>query len=255
MDAHETTVYHAIIMSAVIIGCIIGYAVFSLYRQQRKNVRNQRLNFADEIRLLENERGRVSRDLHDGAGLLLSITKTHLNEVTALSAGDRFHIQKANEAVDQLVRQLGHIAVNLSPSSLVRKGLHYTLEHFFEETRQTFATEIIFVYEVKRAIPAEAAIHLYRIVQELTHNTMKHAGAGTLRVHFRENRGRLYLLCKDDGVGFDPAAAAEKGGGLGLGSLKSRTELLNGKLKCTSKPGYGTEYFFAFNLDGGTQNG
>lgn len=254
MDTHETTIYHAIIMSAIIIGCIIGYAVFSLFRQQRKNVRNQRLNFADEINLIEKERRRVSRDLHDDAGLWLSVAKTHINEVHAPSTKNKFHIQKANEAVDELVQRLGHIAVNLSPASLVRKGLHYTLEDFFEETRQAFDTEIVFVYEVKSEIPPEAAIHLYRIVQELTHNAMKHARAARFTVHFREKDRRLYLLCKDDGVGFDKALAAEKGG-LGLGSLKSRTELLNGKLKCTSKPGYGTEYFFAFSPEGGTQKG
>jgi signal transduction histidine kinase len=212
------------------------------------------MHFANEINSVENERSRISRDLHDSAAPLLGFSKAHVNEVNAASEEDRAHIEKANEAMDRLMRQMKDIATNLSPSSLSRKGLHYALEDFFEDCRQAFSLPIVFVYEVSRGIPQEAAIHLYRIVQEITHNTIKHSKAKKLRVHFKEKKQKLYLLCKDDGIGFDPEQVDERSKSLGLVSLKSRTELLKGKLRCKSKLKYGTEYFFEFPFEGTMQS-
>lgn len=249
MGTHETTIYNAILVSCLTMGCIIGYFVLSLFRQQRRYVREQRVHFAREINSVETERGRMSRDLHDSAAPLLSFIKAHVNEINAGSEEDRFHIEKANEMMDQLMRQLKEIASNLSPSSLVKKGLGYALEDFFSDTRMAFSLPVVFTCEIKQELPPAVAIHLYRIVMEITQNAIKHARASQLTIHLKEKKQKLYLWCRDDGIGFN-AEEADKGKGLGLASLKSRTELLDGKLRCTSKPNYGTEYFFEFPLTG-----
>lgn len=242
MYSHETSVYYAVLITALTIGCIIVYFILSLFRQQRKNIENRFAYFAADINLLEKDRSRVSRDLHDEMGTLLSVAQWHIHEVNAPLEEDKLHLEKATEMVEQMRRRLTEIAANLSPRSLTRKGLRFTLEHFFEDMKLVSGLQVVFTYEAGDVSDTEKGIHIYRIVQEITHNAIKHARAKQLVIHFKERKGKLYVYCKDDGIGFD--AGEEKGHGSGLGNLQSRTELLKGKMTCTSKPGHGTEYLF-----------
>jgi signal transduction histidine kinase len=138
--------------------------------------------------------------------------------------------------------------VNLAPNLLVRKGLRFTLEKFIEDLGDVNKLQTELLYQVKTEIGAEKAIHLYRIIQEISHNTLKHAKAKKLLIHLKEKHGKLYLLCRDDGRGFNALEVNENRTGLGLGSLQSRTVMLEGKMRFKSKPKYGTEYFFEFPL-------
>lgn len=254
MYSHETSIYHAVVFTVIIIGFILGYVIYSLFLKHRRNVREQRKNFSSEINLLEKERGRVSRDIHDDAGSLIGLVLAHINEVKVQDAGDRAHIEDANALLEELTKRLKAIAVNLSPQILQKKGLEYTLHDYFERMQALFPLRIRFIYEVESRIGPEARIHIYRIIQEITNNTVKHAKAKQLKVHFRERNKMLYLLCRDDGIGFDLKGGQEESTGLGLASLKSRTEILEGKLKCTSNLKDGTEYFFAFPFEGTGEN-
>jgi signal transduction histidine kinase len=235
-------------MSCLAIGVIILYFVFSLLRHKRRKDRELRELFAREIYSVEEERNRISRELHDGAAPLIGFSKAHVNEIKAGSKKDREHIENASGSLNKLAKQLREVAAGLTPSSLLRKGLQYSLQDFFHDVRQLNLTEIEFVYDVQTCPDPEKAIHLYRIVQEITNNTIKHAGARKLKVHFRERKQRLYLWCKDDGKGFD-TESGDSGNGQGLKNLKSRTEILKGVIRYTSKPKHGTEYFFEFPID------
>jgi signal transduction histidine kinase len=248
MDSHETSVYHAVVTAGAVIGFIIAYFVLSVFQHQRKRVQAQRLYFSGEINLLEKDRSRMSNDLHDSAAPLLSAAKTHINELTAPTEKDQFHVEKANERLDQLMKHLREVSINLSHTSLIRKGLEFTMQSFFGEVIQPFGIQVEFTYELNSTVAPETGIHLLRIVQEITHNVLKHARATAFVVHFKEKRQKLFVLCKDNGIGFKPEKLNGSREGLGLGTIQSRTELLNGKLRFTSKPQHGTEYFFEFPI-------
>jgi signal transduction histidine kinase len=81
------------------------------------------------------------------------------------------------------------------------------------------------------------------MIQEIVHNTIKHAQAKNLQIGFSEENGHLLCLTKDDGKGFDREKAMTASQGLGLRSLESRCEILNGILTLESAPGLGTNYF------------
>jgi signal transduction histidine kinase len=81
------------------------------------------------------------------------------------------------------------------------------------------------------------------MIQEIVHNTLKHAQAASLQIGLSEENGHLLFLTKDDGKGFDKEKALAGAHGLGLKSLESRCEILNGILSLESHPGSGTNYF------------
>ena len=248
MDTYESSIYTAVVITAIVIGSSIVYFVVSVFRQQRNYLKQQRLYFTDEINLLEKERRRVATDLHDDIGPLLSVTKTHLGQIKPGDDGEARHIEKANEYLVRLMKRMGQIAVNLTPAALTKKGLEFALREFFYDLSEAYGLEIVFHYGISSVIDTSASIHLYRIVQEISHNTIKHAGASELQVHFKERKDRLYIFCKDNGTGFVAGEVNERRTGLGLSSLKSRTALLKGKMNLRSEMNKGTEYFFEFPL-------
>jgi signal transduction histidine kinase len=248
MDTYETSIYTAVIITGLVLGCIIVYFAFAVFRQQRTYIKMQRKTFSDEINLLEKERHRVARDLHDELGPLLSLAKSHISLVKTTDEKGIYHIEKSNEKLSFLIKRMGQIAINLTPGALARKGLHFTLDEYFRELADVCPIRFVYVYEVKSHLDLSTGIHLYRIIQEITHNAIKHSRAASMEVRLKELNQKLYIFCKDDGVGFAPESNREKRQGLGMGSLKSRTAMLDGKMKCTSSAKDGTAYFFEFPL-------
>lgn len=248
MDSYETSIYTAVLITAVVLWSSIAYFAVSVFRQHKNSLKMQRLVFSDEINLLEKERRRISNDLHDDIGPLLSTIKTYLEQMHPVTEKEAGHLDKAEELLSRLMKRMGQIAINLTPKPLIKKGLAFTLDQFFKDLSEVYPIRFLFRYEVDGVIEADKSIHLYRIVQEVSHNVLKHANASELHIHFKQRKDIVYLYCKDDGVGFSIEEMNEKRPGLGLSSLQSRTALLDGKMQMHSAPGKGTEYFFEFPL-------
>lgn len=245
MDAHETTLYSSVLIAGLGMLCLTLYFAFSAIWHQRKHIRLQRQNFLDEIGLLEKERTRIARDLHDELAPMLSIARFQLACFTGKDAAEREALQKASEALERVMLRLGEIAVNLNANVLVKKGFRFALADFFLELECVSPLKIRFHYEVVRDIPLETGIHLYRIVQEVAHNAFKHSAARLLDVQVKEQAGKLLLYLGDDGKGFCYEQCLKDSAGIGLQSIRSRTGMLGGTFECLSGPTKGTSYFFA----------
>ena len=242
MDAFETRLYSAVLITAVTTGCLIFFFAASLIRSQRKFVRFQRQSFLKEVSLLENERTRIARDLHDELGPLLSLTKLLIGDVTVAQEKGAKQLEKANQNLETILHKLGEISINLTPTGLLKKGLHFALSDFFADIREASPIALRFQYDVISPIQPALGIHLYRIVREAVHNCLKHAEATQVAVSVTEKNKILQIYYQDNGKGFPIQAYMEAATGLGLRSIKSRTEMLGGSLRYQSRPGTGTYY-------------
>jgi len=227
-----------------VLGTIILFFAYSVFRHQRKRFELQRRSFLAEVAVLEKERTRIATDLHDELGPLLAIAKYQIDHIEDISEDERAHLIKARSHIETVINRLGGIAVNLTPGTLVRKGLPDALKEFIEHYREVSGMNVRFQYQVNSPIPEYMSIHIYRIVQEVLHNAFKHAASSYIDVLLKEKNDTLYLFCKDNGKGFAYDELIKQSKGLGLRSLKSRAEMLRGKMQCESKEGSGTEYFF-----------
>lgn len=246
MGAYETSVYTTAVTIAILLGASIGYFVVSVSKQKRYFLEQQRKYFTDEINLLEKDRSRTAHDLHDEIGPLVSAMRTLLQVLRPVDEKDADYIKKMEAYTGQFLVSMRRIAINLSPTALAKKGLAFALGQLQENLQELYTTRFVLVYDVRSEIDEGSRIHLYRIVQELLHNTIKHAKASEVRIHFKERKGRLYLVCSDDGSGFAVEDTRENSGGFGLSSLRSRTSVLRGSMQMESKPGEGTRYVFEF---------
>ena len=243
MDALETSLYTAVLITGVVFICLTVFFAFSAIWHQRKHIRIQRQNFLDEISLLEKERNRVACDLHDELAPVLSLARFQVLSLASELPQEGDALQNVGLKLERVMLRLGEIAHNLNASTLVRKGLEFALSDFLLEIESLGTLRVSFVYDVAHDVPPVIGIHLYRIVQEVAQNSLKHAEASALEVHVKERFGKLFLFLRDDGRGFSYSRAVRLPSGIGLQSIRSRTGMLGGKFQCRSSPQRGTSFF------------
>lgn len=248
MDAGQTNIFTAILISCILLGVIISYFIFSITRQQRRNLELHRMNILAELNAMERERTRIAADLHDELGPLLAVIKFKINSVESADPSDQKELAKASSHVDDLIKRIREISANLMPSALARKGLIIALQEFISNVSHA-ALHITFKYSELPELNQEQKINIYRIVQEIVHNTIKHAKAGELVVDLSARQNVVVLMATDNGIGFNPAGAGNESDGLGLRNLNSRTELMRGKFAIDSQPEKGTTYYFEIPIN------
>jgi PAS domain S-box-containing protein len=182
----------------------------------------------------ENERKRFSRDLHDGLGAILSTLKIYagLLQKESRSAEEKNDlIKEMKTAINHAVETTRNIANDLMPSLLIDHGLIKALKSFGEALNKTGSIHFEFKYPDDLKIPDNnKETHLYRIILELTNNTLKYAHARNICLNFSLKGNILIVDYKDDGKGFDfKKAYGEKGTGQGLKNISSRINFLNGR--------------------------
>lgn len=242
MDTSEKEFYSAFLIVLAITGLVLLYFIFSIIRQHRRYRALARAKIHAEISTLEKERKRISGDLHDEIGPLLSAVKLQINHLETDDELQKGMIGKSSQYIDDVIKRMREISNDLLPSILVRRGLKVALEDFLDKLRPGTETSMESEINLEGRLPLDLEINIYRIVHEVAHNTLKHAKAGRFRLELGMKNGILRLATADDGIGFTDDVYTRKETGLGLLNLQSRTEVLGGDLICKSSPGQGTQY-------------
>jgi signal transduction histidine kinase len=199
------------------------------------------------LSIQEDERRRLSRDLHDGIGQLLTALRIEISHLghedgSALTAQDRERLGRARALAEEAVRSTRDIALLLRPSHLDDLGLEAALQFLTEDfNRRTGIACHFSAAGLQENLPEAWKTCAYRIVQESLHNCEKHAAPAQVDVRVGQEPDRLTLEVQDDGVGFELNA---QGGplrvvGLGLLGMRERAGMLGGTLQITSAPGQG----------------
>ena len=212
-----------------------------MIRQHRRNIELYKSKVRAEITTLENERTRVSADLHDELGPLLFTVKFKISSIEA-NTEDQKVLGEASSHLDDIIQRIREISNDLMPGTLLRKGVHYAIEEFIDNLAKTTTLHITFIHQDVAELSKEKAINLYRIVQEIIHNTLKHARASDLDIALTSSETKLVLNTQDNGIGFDYLTERIENSGLGLRNLLNRTEFMGGNIYIESMPGQGTKY-------------
>jgi signal transduction histidine kinase len=223
---------------------IIVFFAVSIIRQQRRYIALQKANALAEITAMEKERARIAADLHDDLGPLLSVVKFRVDHVEVVQADEKLELDKASGQLDELIGRLREVANDLMPSILQRKGLFPAIEEYINNIQSTNALRIDMEDLSKSPVSENKIVHIYRIIQETIHNCLKHAKASRLTISFAEANGWYKISCRDDGRGFDVTQVLKDSMGIGMRSLKNRTEMLGGRMQVESKPGKGSQFIY-----------
>ncbi len=244
MDTQQKEFYNSLMIVVVVVGIILLFFIITIIRYQRKTMRWNKEKIRAEIDTLENERRRIAADLHDELGPLLSAVKLQINNLDTNNADDKIIIDKSSHYIDNIIGKLREISNNLMPNTLLRKGLKKAMEEFLESSSRLYKMEIKFTCDDNLQLDQQQEINIYRILQEIFHNTIKHAEATCLIIRMTAENNRLIIVTADNGQGFDYSTKSREVSGLGLRNLQSRAEVLGGEVACSSEPGKGTMYTF-----------
>lgn len=243
MDTQEARIFTAIIITSIVLGVIIIYFVGSIIAQQRRNLALQKKLILSEIATLEQERTRTAADLHDDLGPLLAAIRFRVDH----ARGDDPDLAVASSQLDDMIVRIREIANDLMPAALQRKGLVTAINEYLDNIRQAGKLNIRLESAGEVAIDSHKQIHCYRVIQEAVHNCLKHAEATEMTIQLRVLDKTLTILCRDNGKGFDPALTGQRG--IGLRSLRNRTEIMGGSMLQESRPGAGTALLFEIPLN------
>jgi two-component system, NarL family, sensor kinase len=198
----------------------------------------------------EIERQRLARDLHDGLGGLLSGLKFNLNDIkgdNVLSDESVKQFDRTLGLLDNSIRELRRVAHNLMPEALIKLGLKDALGDFCSGFDNADAQIRYRCYGEHKRIDQGLEIVVYRIVQELVNNALKHSGASEVIVQILQDEKRLSLTVQDNGKGFD-LSNLDINKSIGLSSIKSRVSAHNGSIDINTEPGKGTEIQVEFSI-------
>ncbi len=247
--------YVMIFMAILII--LLGSTAFFLIKnlKQRKILAEQKVKQLEQEKqltathaLLEgetSERVRLSRDLHDGLGGMLSVVKLKIANMKGNVTIPEEYVGVFNSALEMLdgsIKELRRVAHNLMPESLLKYGLNPAITDFcngLEKISYHF-------YGAERRLDEKLEITIYRIVHELVNNALKHANANQINVQLIIETDRVSVVVQDDGTGFDPKTVTPFKSS-GLKNIESRVASFGGQMDLYSAPNKGTEVTVEFN--------
>jgi signal transduction histidine kinase len=190
----------------------------------------------------EEERRRIARDLHDDISQRLALLAVELEQLAMDGCRDDACRQRCHElsrSAGDIATDIHRISHSLHPAKLETLGLVPAITSFCQELRRHHGLVVRFTHvDVPRAIPADIALCLYRIVQEALYNVIKHSGALDADVHLSGNGQELLLRIADAGHGFSLSTPGVAG--VGLASMQERVTSLGGSLSVHAAPGRGT---------------
>lgn len=194
----------------------------------------------------EQERTRLAKDLHDGLGGMLSGIKYSLSNMKGnliMTPDNAQAFERSMDMLDSSIKEMRRVAHNMMPEILVKYGLDAGLKEFCNDIERSGVLQINYqsIGMEQATIEQTTAVTVYRIVQELVNNSIKHAAAKNVLVqlHFSPSEKQLAITVEDDGKGFD-TAMLKQSTGLGWSSIQNRVEFLKGNLDVNSVIGNGT---------------
>lgn len=254
----ELTIKQKGTLNYILIGGGITLLVISLlsYRnyKQKQKIQQQRINELETEKKLtateavlkgeEQERTRLAKDLHDGLGGMLSGIKYSLNNMKGnliMTPENALSFERSVDMLNSSIQEMRRVAHNLMPEALVKFGLDIALKDFCNDINNSGALQVTYqpIGFDNINVPQTTAIAIYRIVQELLNNTIKHAGASHAIVQLSKTNNIISLTVEDDGKGFD-TSVLKSAKGIGWLNIQNRIDFLKGKLDVNSQVGKGT---------------
>ncbi len=256
----QKNTFNYLLIAGVAILIIISLLSYRTYKQKQR-LQQQRIRELEKDKQLvivdailrgqEEERGRLAKDLHDGLGGLLSGVKFSLSNMKdnlIITPDNMTVFERSLDMLDTSIRELRRVAHNMMPEMLTRFGLDEALKEYCNSINTTKLINVKYQsLGMEQRLEQSTEIIIYRIVQELLNNILKHASASEAFVQLIKEQNRLSVVVEDNGKGFDPNVPGNKEGA-GLINIRSRVDYLKGQLDIHAEPGKGTLINIEFNI-------
>jgi len=235
-----------VIASIIFLVFITGLFLFIFqYRKRQIMHENEKQLLAMNyiIQGQEAERSRMAKDLHDGLGGMLSGIKLNLSSMKGnmiIQETDAQLFTKSITQLDNAIAEMRRVAHNMMPEALLKFGLGEAIQDYCDGINESNTVKMKYTQlGLQQPLEKATEVILYRIVQELSNNAIKHASAKNIFIQLTKHERGITLTVEDDGKGFDSKQLSTLKGA-GLQNVQSRVDYLKGIMNIESEAGKGT---------------
>lgn len=222
--------------------------------RQKQQIQKQRITELEQEKQLlatesilkgqEEERSRLAKDLHDGLGGMLSGIKfsfSNMKENMSMTQDDLKSFERNIDLLDSSIKELRRVAHSMMPEALSKFGLDAALRDFCTLINASGVLRVIYQSHGLEEPGTNQTVNItiYRVIQELLNNVIRHASATTAVVEVNKEGNKILITVDDDGKGFDPSLL-DKSPGIGWANIRNRLNYLRGRVDVQSEPGKGT---------------
>lgn len=245
----KRNIFLGVALGSLVVLLCIGYLMFKGMRLnqkanlQKEIIKQQDLATKSVLQAEENERKRISGELHDGLGQLFSAVKMNLSaiadDIEFKNDMGRESYQKTLNLVDESCREVRAISHQMAPNVLLKSGLATAIRDFIHKIDVRKLKINLETIGLQERLDQNVETVLYRVIQETVNNVIKHAEANILDIQLTKDEEGINVMIEDNGKGFD-SNALNKFEGIGLKNIRSRVEYLKGQVDFSSSQGAGT---------------
>jgi signal transduction histidine kinase len=254
MHAVERGIYLTILSAVFVLSVLFIFFVIVISRYQKRKAELYTEKIRIQTNWLDNEKERIAADLHDDLGASLSAIKFQLHSLELRDEEESLIIENAEKYIDEAMQKLRDISYNMMPRILKDKGLKEAIADLIELPATLNKVLVTFNYTVND-IGDATSLHIYRIIQEIFTNIMRHAKATAVTLSISKRKNILEVYVEDNGIGFNRNELMKKKC-QGLQNIRHRAEMLKAEMNVNSLPGKGVDYLIKIplNSDEHTQN-
>jgi signal transduction histidine kinase len=238
-----------IFVVAILLIVSSGYFIYRQIESRKRNEFENRLRaeqrhrFFEVVQAQEKERARIAAELHDGIGHLVCAAKLNMSAVNAADAESSEILENALNIIDDAAKEVREISHNIMPLALSELGLIPAIRELIYRLNKPGTVEIKFKFSPEKIqLQDNLSVALFRTVQEILNNMIKHASASLIEISLKADDKTISLKLSDNGKGFNVAEIA-KSEGLGWKNIKSKIEIFNGEFQLLSASGRGTQVY------------
>lgn len=266
VNLRQKSFLNRIYMAAIAVLAVLGFFSFRYFRnkqqiqRQQQEIQQQKIRELEKDRQLttieamlsgqEEERIRIAKDLHDGLGSLLSgikLSVMSLQDKLPASPATETGFEHTTKMIDQTISEMRKVAHNLMPEVLLKFGLDAALTDFCHSIQVSSGLSVLYQHlGEQRKLGSSLETALYRIVQELVNNALKHADATQIVIQLTKQPDKVTVTVEDNGKGFDKGLLADQPGA-GLINIRHRVDYFKGTIDIDSGPGNGTSVTIELN--------
>jgi signal transduction histidine kinase len=241
--------FTGIIVTTILLGTLLLFTLWSLMKLQRhKRQAWEQLSLLAEVLARERERAAITDQLHEDFGAVLSVVKMLINNVQPTESWEKEQQRMAAAHLDDLINRIrafkfDHLPYLLQENRLV-EAIHQYVKYINDNHKELISLTID---DHLTNMGAHKTLCIYRIIQEIIENTIRHANASSLEVELKKKNHLLLIKTKDNGVGFNYEEELERGKGFGLNHMVNRIKVVKGNMKVSSKRG-GTMFIIEIPL-------
>ena len=229
---------------------LIGFLLYRMYKTRQEQRLQQRVLKEQEaaakavLDAEEKERQRLARELHDGVGQVMSVTKMNMSVIEEmmqhLPQENKILFNKTLEMIDHSCKEIRTISHQMMPVAIENLGFAEALRDLVNKSGSSKLKTTFFADDTFGVQDIHRQAVLYRVVQENINNVIKHSGASELNVSVVEDDGNLSIMIQDNGRGFNFNEKIKSGSGVGLENITSRIQYLKGEIHFDSVVNNGT---------------